>query len=291
MAPEPGAAPLVLLTGASGSLGAATVRALQDAGARVRALIHRRHVPEADEQVRGDLAHSESLGAAVSGVAAIIHMAAVTHARRAGVYAAANSEGTRHLVLAAERARVGRFILISSRAATPAAGAYGESKLAAERIVAAAAMPYVILRPAEVLGAGASEGVDDVATRARRGAPIPIVGRGDDVIHPVLVDDVATAIAAAVASADAVGGTYVLGGDPMTMREFALLCAERAGSRARLVNLPVPLVALASRASAFLPLPLYPDQLARLRAPKPAPSVEARADLGFVPQPLASARW
>jgi hypothetical protein len=34
------------------------------------------------------------------------------------------------------------------------------------------------------------------------------------------------------------------------------------------------------------PLPLYPDQLARLRAPRPAPSPEAAAELGFAPRPL-----
>jgi hypothetical protein len=39
-------------------------------------------------------------------------------------------------------------------------------------------------------------------------------------------------------------------------------------------------------AARFLPLPFYPDQLARLRAPKPPPSPEAAADLGFAPRPL-----
>ena len=45
-------------------------------------------------------------------------------------------------------------------------------------------------------------------------------------------------------------------------------------------------VATAAWASRVLPLPLYPDQLARLRSDKPVASVEAARELGFAPRAL-----
>ena len=218
-------------------------------------------------------------------------MAAVTHARRRERYESVNRDGTARLVRAAVAAGAGRFVLVSSRVAVPGAGAYGETKLAAEGIVRSSGLGYVILRPAEVVGGGRSEGVDDIVARARRGAPIPVVGDGSDWICPVGITDVAAAIAAATVAGPALGNTYVLGGPGMTIREFAELCADRLGPvrgrRSRVVGVPSVAVALAARASAVLPLPIYPDQLARLRAPKPSATPAAAADLGFRPPRIA----
>ena len=86
---------------------------------------------------------------------------------------------------------------------------------------------------------------------ARRGRAIPLVGSGDDIVCPVHVDDLVPAMVAAVSTQTALGRTYVLGGEPMTLREVAE-CRRS------------------------------PDQLARLRAEKPRPGPEAEVDLGFV---------
>ena len=69
---------LVLLTGASGSLGRRLTPALRDAGWRVRALVHEHPAPEADEQVQGTLTDARE---AMAGVSGVIHAAALTHAR------------------------------------------------------------------------------------------------------------------------------------------------------------------------------------------------------------------
>jgi len=70
------------------------------------------------------------------------------------------------------------------------------------------------------------------------------------------------------------------------MRGFARACSDAFGGRSRLVSVPEAVVAAVSVAARFLPLPLYPDQLARLRAPRPAPSEAAATDLGFQPRPV-----
>jgi 2-alkyl-3-oxoalkanoate reductase len=278
---------IVLVTGASGALGRRLLPALAAAGWRTRALVHSRPAPDAGEEARGDLADEASLDAAAAGAGAVLHLAARTHARSERDYRSANTEGTARLLAAAGRAGVGRFVQVSTRAVSPHGGAYSRSKLAAEELVREAGIEHVILRLPEVYGAGSREGVDDMLARARRGSPIPVVGRGADLLCPVHVDDIVGPVVAALSAGAARNRTYTLAGECHTAREVASACVEASGGRSRIVRVPTAAIAAASAAARLLPLPLYPDQLARLRADKPAGSPEAAADLGFEPRPLA----
>jgi nucleoside-diphosphate-sugar epimerase len=103
----------------------------------------------------------------------------------------------------------------------------------------------------------------------------------------VHVDDVTGPLVEALSTPAGAGSIYTLAGQCHTAREVAEACASAYGGRARVVGVPAPVVRLACAGARFLPLPLYPDQLARLRAEKPAPSPEAGSDLGFAPRPLA----
>lgn len=277
---------LALLTGAAGGFGTPTIAALKAVGFQVRALVHRSDVVGADEEVRGDLHDPKSLPDAVGGAAVVIHLAGVTHARKKAGYRRGNVEATANLLEASTRASVSRFVYVSSRSAVAGSGAYGESKLLAERIVRSSGLEHVILRPAETLGTGSKEGIENVVGRARRGSPIPLVGSGADVVCPVHVDDVAAAIASAASRDLPAGPTYVLGGDCTTLRDFALHCRDVFGAGSHVFGIPEIWVRLAAAASKFLPLPIYPDQFERLRAEKPLPTPQARVDLGFDPRPL-----
>lgn len=276
----------MLVTGAAGGLGRAVVGVLIEGGWRVRALEHRRPVSRAHERLRGDLAHAAGLRRAVEGTDGVIHLAAITHSRRPGRYREINVEGTRLLVEAAADAGSGRFVYVSSRAICAQGGAYSRSKRTAEELVRAAACDWVIVRPPEVYGAGALEGVDRIITSARAHRPILLAGRGRHPICPAHAADVAAAVVAALDAPQASRRTYTLAGPCMTVRELADACVETLGSTSRVW--PVPMLALRGAAplARVLPLPLYPDQLARLRAPKPPASPEARADLGFSPRTL-----
>jgi nucleoside-diphosphate-sugar epimerase len=258
---------------------------LQGAGWRTRCLIHRRPVPGADENVDGDLADPESLRGALAGVDAVVHLAALTHARNPKRYHTVNVAGTQAL-LASTPASVQRFVLVSSRAVSPEGGAYSRSKLAAEAAVRATGLPWVVVRLPEVYGAGKSEGVDDMIGRAMRGSPIVIVGRGDQELCPVHADDALPALAASLTAPAAVHQTYTLSGECVTAREFAERARKAVGSRSRIVAVPRALVAVLGEVARFAPLPLYPDQLARLAAPKPRSAGDPARDLGFSSRPL-----
>jgi nucleoside-diphosphate-sugar epimerase len=278
--------PRILVTGASGTVGSALVQALVSDGWIVRGLVHSQPVVGADETAAGDVATGAGLDGALDGVATVIHLAAATHARSPHVYEEVNVRGTANLVAAAERAGVRRFVHVSTRAASAYGGAYSRSKADAEAIVVGSGIPYVIVRLPEVYGTGGSEGVDGVIAQARSGKPILVVGAGLQEVCPISAEDAFAALVAATHAERAHGVTYTLAGECMTVRAFAERCVRALGSRSRIVGVPEPLVAVAARASRVLPLPIYPDQLARLRALKPALSGRARLDLGFAPRTL-----
>jgi nucleoside-diphosphate-sugar epimerase len=142
------------------------------------------------------------------------------------------------------------------------------------------------VRLPEVYGGGSAEGVDRMIALARNGGRIPIVGRGDDVICPAHVDDVVRACVRALEAPQAVRRTYTLAGPCLTMRAFADAVGNVFRRPVRILHVPLAAVAALAFASRVLPLPLYPDQLHRLRAPKPPASPEAKSDLQFRPRSL-----
>jgi nucleoside-diphosphate-sugar epimerase len=275
----------LLVTGASGDLGRAVLARLADHWT-VRALVHRRPVPAADEQCAGSLADPTALRAATDGADAVLHLAAVTHARSSRAYEEVNVHGTRRLLEACQRQGVARFVHVSTRALSPDGGHYSVSKLRAEAAVRGSGVASVIVRLPEVYGGGGREGVDRIIQQARADAAILLVGRGDDIVCPIAVDDAVLALVAALDAPAAIGHTYTLAGTCIPMREFAHECRKAFGTSSRIVGVPITAVRLLAAAGRVLPLPVYPDQLARLRAAKPAPSAEAADDLGFAPRSL-----
>lgn len=279
---------LVLVTGAAGALGRRLVPCLQREGWTVRCLVHRRLVPDADESVSGDLSDPSSLARAVTGAAGVVHLAGVTHARRAALYEEVNLSGTVRLLEAARREGVSRFLFASTRTVSDAGGAYSGSKLRAEAAVRGSEVASTIVRLPEVYGAGGREGVDRIVGAALRGAPIPIVGNGSDMLAPIHVDDAVAVLAAALDLDVAAGKTYTVAGESISVRGFVDACLEAFDSTSRTVGVPVRAVAVLGRLGRVLPLPVYPDQLERLRASKPRPTPEAWVELGVRPRSLST---
>jgi nucleoside-diphosphate-sugar epimerase len=149
------------VTGATGFLGRHLVRALSEAGWRVRALVRRDPVAafgEADAEVVAGGLDAGALAELCRGAEVLVHAAGLVKARSRAEFEAVNAAGARRAAEAA-RAAGARMVLVSSLAARePQLSDYAASKRAGEaacREVAAGALS--IVRPPAIYGPGDRE--------------------------------------------------------------------------------------------------------------------------------------
>ena len=187
---------LIALTGATGFIGRHLLADLTARGYRVRVLLRRpTALPEgAASAVVGDLTRPINMAAALAGVDAVVHSAGLAHAMSGAPeddYRTLNTEATRRLAEAAARAKVRRFVFLSSIRAQVGArapcvvgegdpaeptAAYGRSKLEAERALAETGLDWVALRPVLVYGAGVKGNMAALLRLARSPYPLPLGG-------------------------------------------------------------------------------------------------------------------
>ena len=160
----------LLLTGASGLVGSRLLPRLAQAGFDCRALVRSDlELPSGVTAVRGDLGDTDSLRAAIEGVDAVVHLAALFRTGDEDAIWRANLDGTRNLVDAVKtHAPQAKFIMSSTGnvynadAARPAretdecspTAAYPASKVAAEQLVRESGLTWAILRLPFVYGDG-----------------------------------------------------------------------------------------------------------------------------------------
>ena len=111
-----------LVTGATGFVGSHLAEALRSRGIRSRrwSAPHRKAAalePLGVRVVPGDLDDAGSLARAVEGQDVVFHVAGLVAAKDEAEFLRVNRDGTASLVAAAARARVGRFVYVSSMAA------------------------------------------------------------------------------------------------------------------------------------------------------------------------------
>ncbi|RXK83165.1 NAD-dependent epimerase/dehydratase family protein [Filimonas effusa] len=106
----------ILITGATGLVGARLVPRLQKMGWECVALVRKgKNVPSGITMMEGDLFDTPTLAQAVKGVSAIIHLAAVFRTQDTDLIWKSNLEGTHNLIMAAKEHNPGvRFIFAST---------------------------------------------------------------------------------------------------------------------------------------------------------------------------------
>ena len=248
----------VLVTGGTGYLGSALVRALAQRGDDV--VVFSRHaaepvapaLPGRITHAAGDIRDRDALARAADGVDAICHMAALVSVwrPRASDFDEVNVTGLLNVVDVCRALRISRLVYTSSFLALPPAGQreplrandYQRTKAVANSAARAAAndVPMVILYPGVIYGPGsATEGnlVLRLVTDHLAGRLPGIVG-ANRIWSFTYIDDVIAAHVNALTN-DVLGRELMIGGENAPqMRLFEILRA-RSGSRLPR-SIPVP---------------------------------------------------
>jgi dihydroflavonol-4-reductase len=319
MALAPG---LSLVTGATGFVGAAVVRALlRESDQLVRVLARpnsdRRNLAGLDVEIaEGSLEDSASLTRAVAGCRYLFHVAADYRywVPDPAAMFRANVDGTRALMEAALETRVERIVYTSSVGTlgivkdgvadelTPSEigdmiGPYKQSKFAAEAVarnlIAERGLPAVIVNPSTPVGPGDVKPTPTgrLIVEAARGKMPGYVDTGLNIVH---VDDVATGELLA-AERGAIGERYVLGGENMALVDILGEVAHVTGRRPPSLKIPYAVV---------LPIAVGAEMMARLTGREPFTtldgvrmsrkkmyfsSAKAVGELGYTPRPAREA--
>ncbi|MBE1531640.1 SDR family oxidoreductase [Actinomadura algeriensis] len=193
---------MIVVTGATGTVGGAVARLLTEAGEKVTAVSRRitaADAPDGAMAMRADLADADSLRPALEGAGAVFLVPAGDLLGGAG--------SPDDLVAAIEAAGVRRVVLLSSQASETRPEAISHARLREfEAVLRASRLNWTILRP----GGFASNTYAHVASvRADRTVAAPFGDVGLPLVDP---DDVAEVAAAALRDGRHGGRTYVLTG-------------------------------------------------------------------------------
>jgi uncharacterized protein YbjT (DUF2867 family) len=242
---------VILLTGASGTVGKALLPQLLERGEEVRVLVRDpRRLGRHRVEVRlalGDLADLEDRHLqrqALRGVDTVIHLAAAIRDQPRGPVEELNGLATARLLRAAEEAGIDRFLFFSALQATEFQRTrFFRAKALAEAAVLRSPLATTVFAPSIVYDRD-----DPWITLMRRLALLPVLpisGRGRARFQPIWAADVARCVLAALDDGRGASGRLELAGpEVLSYDDIARTIAAASGRERPLVHVPLGLVRL-----------------------------------------------
>jgi uncharacterized protein YbjT (DUF2867 family) len=237
---------VILLTGATGTVGSALLRRLTAAGEPVRCLV-RDPRRLGDQRVRvqialGDLADPPSFRNALRGVGTVVHLAASIRDQPGGSIEELNAVATLRLVRAAERAGARRFLFFSAMGAGHHSRTrFFRAKALAQDAVQASRMETAVFRPSIVYTPG-----DPWLTLLERFSylpALPISGSGHADYQPIWAEDVADCVISALRATGPKRRAFELAGpDTLSYDDIVREALTAVGRRRPLLHVPLPIV-------------------------------------------------
>lgn len=293
---------LVVVFGGTGFIGRYAVRALARDGWRVRVALRRPHLtPEL--RVMGDVGQielaqanvrfRESIAETVQGADAVVNLVGALYEAGPQTFQALHVDAARHIAEAAAAEGARRLVQVSAIGADVFSDAvYARTKAEGEAAARAAFPEATILRPSVVFGEE-DEFFNRFAAMATQSPALPLIGGGETRMQPVYVGDVGDAVAKALASEEAPGGTYELGGPGVySFKALMEIMLGEIGYRRALVPVPWPLANLIGQVGGLASMiglapPLTVDQVKMLRLDNVVtPGAHTLQGLGITPTAL-----
>ncbi|MFN2469694.1 MAG: SDR family oxidoreductase [Gaiellaceae bacterium] len=232
---------LILLTGATGYVGARLLRVLEERGDRVRCLARRPEMVRAQapttEVVRGDVLDPATLTPALAGADAAYYL--VHSLSSPDPFVEQDRLAARRFAAAALEAGIGRIVYLGGLGGAGPLSSHLASRQEVGAILRESGVPTVEFRASVVIGSG-SASFEIVRALADR-LPVMVTPRWvDSLAQPIAVEDL---IAYLVAALDAPLGrsrVYEIGGpDRVTYGDLIREYARQRGLRRVLVPVPV----------------------------------------------------
>jgi uncharacterized protein YbjT (DUF2867 family) len=241
---------VILLTGATGTVGKALLPQLIETGEDLRALVRDpRGLGRHRVDVRITLGDLAEMGdpkirrQALRGVHTVIHLAAAIRDQPAAKVEELNGLATARLLRAAEQAGVERFVFFSALGTTEFQRTrFFRAKALAEDAVEASELHSIVFAPSIVYDR------DDPWVRLMKRLALlpalPISGSGKAAFQPIWAQDVARCVVAALASESGPGRHELAGPETLTYEQMGKVIARSIGRNRPAVNVPLNLVRL-----------------------------------------------
>jgi NADH dehydrogenase len=244
---------VILLTGATGTVGSALLRRLIADGKRVRCLV-RDPRRLGSERVRvqialGDLGNPASFRHALRGVDTVVHLAAAIRDQDEASIEELNAMATLRLLRAAQRAGVKRFLFYSALGASPhSPSRFFRAKALAQQAVRDSELDTVVFAPSIVYSPG--DYWLRLLERMSWLPAMPVSGDGSALYQPIWADD-AAAVTMAVIDGRGNGSSEPIelaGPETLSHDQIIRTVLRSLHRRRRLVHVPLPVVRSGLRA-------------------------------------------
>ena len=249
---------MILVVGATGTLGRKVVRTLLASGEEVRAMT--RVLAKVDElkalgakPIRGNLADPEALEFAVRGARAVVAAAHSVLGRGHESSQAVDDDGHRSLIDAAKAAGVEHFIYTSVfQASSDHPLDFWRTKARVERHLEESGMTYTIVRPTSFMDMHAYQLIGKSVIEGKRAM---LTGRGMNPRNFVASEDVAKVVVGALKIPSLRGQTIDVGGPQNLSGHDVVEIFERvSGRKAKVGHIPIRMLRMMSRVIA----PVHP---------------------------------
>ncbi len=238
---------MILVTGATGLIGRHLVPRLLAEGLPVRVILPLRapalrHIPWLDQVTitPGTIHNPSALHQAMSDVHTVFHLASAQWWGRRRDLERIDMGGTASVITAARASRIGRIILMSHLGAAPSSAfTLMRVKGRVEDAVRASGLAYTIVRSGIVFGVE-DRFVNGIAAMLR-GNPAIFVqpGAGDNLLHPIFIDDLTEALFRSLETLNTVDRTIEIGGaEYVTYNEMVRTVMRVTGAPRAIVSIP-----------------------------------------------------